>query len=221
MVRFEILRLSGCCDPRCCFLFRYDFEEAPAPIQRPRDGDGAMVASTRPNSLQESRPRMRTFWPRFRSWRPARCPSKLQGSGIPVVKLRQDPFAQPSEQVAQRIEFNDLQSLKGPCRNLGISVPSSCSVVDVGAAISMPGGIVLECTWFAFRGIQKFWHSCYHPRVSKQERRQVSIISDDGFFLRSQVARMSRICVTTPHQIVGFVCDLDSACLQISVLEFV
>ena len=39
-------------------------------------------------------------------------------------------------------------------------------------------------------------------------------------FWRSQIARMSRICVTIPHQIVGFGCDLDSACLQISVLEF-
>ena len=149
--------------------------------------------------LQESLPRIRTFWPRFRSWRPARCPSKLQGSGIPVVKLRQDPFAQPSEQVAQRIEFNDLQSLKGPCRGLGISVLSSCSVVDVGAAISMPGGTVLEWTWFASRGIQKFWHSCHHPRVSKQERRQLSIIPDDGFFC----ARRLPVChaFVSPYRI--------------------
>ena len=105
-----------------------------------------------------------TFWPRFRSWRPALCPTMLQGPGIPVVKLRQDCLAQPFEKTVKRDETNDLQSLKGPCRNLGISVLSSCSVFNVGAAISMPGGIVLEWTWFAFRRIQKFWHSCHHPR---------------------------------------------------------
>ena len=113
-----VLKFFACQDvvtPRCCFLFRYDFEEAPAPIQRPRDGDGAVVASTRPNSMQESLPRMRTFWPRFRSWRPARCPAKLQGLGIPVVKLRQDPLAQPSQKTVKRESNSTICSHSRVC----------------------------------------------------------------------------------------------------------
>ena len=84
MVCVEILRLSGRC------------EAAPASIQRPRNGDGATVATIRPQLLQEVLPSTSTFCPRFRSWRPARCPAKLQRSGVPVVGIRQDSMAQPS-----------------------------------------------------------------------------------------------------------------------------
>ena len=84
----------------------------------------------------------------------------------------------------------------------------------------MPGGAALEWTWFPFRRTQKSWHSRHHPRVSKPERRQVTIISGDGSFC----ARRLPVCHTFPPayriQIVGFVCYSDGAHMQISVFEF-
>ena len=152
---------------------------ASASIQRPRDGDDAAVAAIRKNSLRESPPRTSAFWPRFRYWRPAGCPAKPRRSGTPVVKLRQDSLAQPSEQV----EFTDLQSLRCPFRDLGI--------------------VFLPCTV-----------------LLTSERRQFSIIPDDSSF----GARRLPVChaFVSPYRIhiVGFVCRSDSACLQISVLQF-
>ena len=103
--------------------------------------DDAIVATFRQNSLQESPPRTSTFWPRFRSLRPAGCLARLHGDlAFPVVKLRQDSLARPSEQIVKRIEFNDLQSLRCSFRDLGIVVFSRYRVVDVGetAAFSHP-----------------------------------------------------------------------------------
>ena len=73
---------------------------------------------------------------------------------------------------------------------------------------------------FPFQRMRKFRHSCDIPGVSKQERRQVSIISDDGSF----GARRFPACHAFPPayriQIVGFVCYSDGAHMQISVFEF-
>ena len=158
--------------------------------------------------------------PRFRSWRPARCPAKLQRSGVPVVKLRQDSMPQHVQKTVNRDEPNDLHSLKCLCRDRWIDVFSRYGVVEVGAVISMPECAALEWTWFAFRRTQKYWHSRHHPRVSKPERRQATIISDDGSFC----ARRLPACHTFPLayriKIVGFVCYSDDADLQISVIEF-
>ena len=130
---------------------------------------------------------MSTFWPRFTFRRPALCPAKVQGPGIPLVKLRQDPLAQPSQKTVKRIEFTDLQSLRCPFRDLGIFFFTMYSVVDVGEAA-----------------------------VFNHPRRQL--------FWRSQIARMSRICVTVPHPHCRFRLSLRprmsaDICLAISALR--
>ena len=99
-------------------------------MQRPRDGDGAMVATIGPNSLQEGRCETSTRRPRFRSWRPARCLANLQRSGISVVKLRQDSQAQPSQKTVKTDETNDLHSLRGPCRDLRVGVFFPAAIFD-------------------------------------------------------------------------------------------
>ena len=118
-----------------------------------------MVATIRPTTVQESRPGTKDVLDKVRSWRPARCPTKLQGSGIPVLKLRQDSLATSSEQIVKRIEFNSLQSLGCPDRNLWIVVlPFTVLLVSGRRQLS----IIPDDSFFALAGCWCVTHVCHH-----------------------------------------------------------
>ena len=129
-----------------------------------------MVATIRPNSLQEGQPRTSTGCPRFRSWRPACCPAKLLRSGVPVVKQKQDSLPQHVQKTVKRRNQRSAFTRVSMPRSFGSMFFSRFGVVEVGAVISMPGDAVLEWTWFAFRRTQKSWHSRHHPRVNRSGR---------------------------------------------------
>ena len=93
-------------------------------LDRRRTVTEARLRQVDRNRLQEGRPRTRTRCPRFRSWWPARCPAKLQRSGVPAVKLRQD-LPQHVQKPVNSDETNDLHSLRGRGRGLQIDVLSA------------------------------------------------------------------------------------------------
>ena len=82
-----------------------------------------------------------------------------------------------------------------------------------------PGDAALESTCYIIRQMEGFSQSCHRTRASEQERRQVSIISDDGSFCARRLTAR-QVCVPAYRtHIVGFACYFDRACV-ISVHEF-
>ena len=95
-----------------------------------------------------------------------------------------------------------------------------CSVVDIGAKVCMPGNAILESTCYISRQMERCWQSCHRTRASDQERRMISIISDDSSFCaRRLTARQAFVPAYRTHN-VSFAGHFDCACVQIPVFEF-
>ena len=84
----------------------------------------------------------------------------------------------------------------------------------------MPGDAVLESTFYIIRQMEGFWQSCHGTRASEQERRQISIISDDGSFCARRLITWQGCIRAYRTHIVDVACHFDRACVQISVYEF-